>query len=226
MNFAGFEITTEKIVNLLGIDIDFKLNFNKHIGSLCKKAAGQLNAICRMGKHVGENEKKVLIQSFVEANFNYCPLVWFFSSPESLRKIERIQERALRILYNDFSNEIKVLLEKTEKTTFLIKQHQNLAIEIFKTLQNLNPDYMKDIFIRNENPYNLRDNSRHVKDLVNQNYRAFTYGECSLRILGPNIWNALPIELKNAKSLYTFKKLLNTWDGPRCNCKMCKYLQS
>ena len=57
MNFAGFEITTEKNVKLLGIDIDYKLNFNKHIGSLCKRAAGQLNAICRMGKHVGGNEK-------------------------------------------------------------------------------------------------------------------------------------------------------------------------
>ena len=81
LKFAGLEITSEKIVNLLGIDIDYKLNFNKHIGSLCKRAAGQLNAICRMGKHVGENEKKVLIQSFVQANFNYCPLVWYFSSP-------------------------------------------------------------------------------------------------------------------------------------------------
>ena len=34
INFAGFDITTEKIVNLLGIDIDYKLNFNKHIGTL------------------------------------------------------------------------------------------------------------------------------------------------------------------------------------------------
>ena len=115
MNFAGFEITTEKIVNLLGVDLDYKLNFNKHIGSLCKKGAGQLNAICRMGKHVGENEKRVLIQSFVQANFNYCPLVWFFTSPDSLRKIERIQERALRILYSDFESNTKFLFDKAEK---------------------------------------------------------------------------------------------------------------
>ena len=221
MNFAGFEITTEKVVNLLGIDIDFKLNFNKHIGSLCKKAAGQLNAICRMGKYVGEDEKKILIQSFVHANFNYCPLVWFFTSPESLRKIERIQERALRITYNDFNSSIKDLLSKAQKTTFLIKQHKNLAIEVFKTLQNLNPSYMKDIFTRNENPYNLRNNSRHENDLLNQNFKAFTYGECSLRNLGPKIWNALPMEVKNAKSLNIFKTLIDTWDGPNCSCKMC-----
>ena len=71
MNIAGFEINSEKMVTLLGIDIDYKLNFNKHISTLCKKSAGQLNAICRMGKHVGEHEKTVLIQSFIQANFNY-----------------------------------------------------------------------------------------------------------------------------------------------------------
>ena len=46
MKFAGFEISTESLVNLLGINIDDKLNFNKHISQLCKRAAGQLNAIC------------------------------------------------------------------------------------------------------------------------------------------------------------------------------------
>ena len=222
MNFSGFEITTESLVNLLGINIDDKLNFNKHISILCKRAAGQLNAICRMGKHVGENEKQVLIQSFVQANFNYCPLVWFFTSPESVRKIERIQVRALRILYNDYVSDAKELFVRGDKTTFFIKQHKNLAIEIFKTLNSLNPEYMKDIFEKNQNTYNLRDNSRHENDLKNQNFKAFTYGECSLRVLGPSIWNALPTNFKNSNSLFTFKKLIKTWDGPVCNCKMCK----
>ena len=196
LNIAGSEINTEKIVQLLGIDIDYKLSFNKHISNLCKKSAGQLNAICRMGKYIGEHEKEVLIQSFIQANFNYCPLVWFFSSPESLRKIERLQERALRILYNDYVSNGKSLLEKAKKTTFLIKQHKSLAIEIFKTLNDLNPVYMKDIFVKNEHPRNLRDNHRHQNDLEIPTYKAFTYGECSLRVLGPKIWNALPSDLK------------------------------
>ena len=222
MNISGSVINTEKIVTLLGIDIDYKLTFNKHIGTLCNKSAGQLNAISRMGNYVGQREKEVLIQSFIQANFNYCPLVWFFTSPESLRKVERIQERALRILDNDYVSEISVLLARADKTSFLIRQHKNLAIEIFKTLNNLNPVYMKDIFIKNENPRVLRNNERHANDLKIPSYNGFTYGECSLKTLGPNIWNALPTELKNSKSLSVFKNLLKTWEGPRCNCKMCK----
>ena len=110
MNISGLEITTERVVSLLGIDIDYKLNFINISVLYVKKAAGQLNAICRMGKHVGQPEKTVLIQSFVEANFNYCPLVWFLTSSRSLRKIELIQESAFHILFDDFHNSTNELL--------------------------------------------------------------------------------------------------------------------
>ena len=63
----------------------------------------------------------------------------------------------------------------------MIKQHKNLAIEIFKTLSSLNPEYMKDIFVKNRHTYNLRNNLRHVNDLELQNFKGFTYGECSLK---------------------------------------------
>ena len=81
---------------------------------------------------------------------------------------------------------------------------------------------MNDIFSKNQNGYNLRDNSRHENDIKTQNFKAFTYGECSLRVLGPSIWNALPTDMKNRDSLLAFKILIKTWDGPRCLCKMCK----
>ena len=81
---------------------------------------------------------------------------------------------------------------------------------------------MKDILVKNQNPYNLRDNSRHQNDLKNQNFNAFTYGECSLKVLGPKIWNALPTDFKNSESLHVFKNLIKIWNGPTCNCKMCK----
>ena len=83
---------------------------------------------------------------------------------------------------------------------------------------------MKDIFVKNQNSYQLRDNSRHENYLKNTSFKAFTYGECSLKVLGPNIWNALPIKFKNSNSLSSFKNLLKTWDAPRCNCKMCKVI--
>ena len=81
---------------------------------LCNKSAGQLNARCRIGHLLGFEERKILINSFSYANFNYCPLVWHFSSRKSINKI---QKRALRFLLNDYSSDYETLLKKTNKCT-------------------------------------------------------------------------------------------------------------
>ena len=74
LNIDGNQVNLEKSVKLLGINIDNKLSFDEHISSLCKKASNQLNAISRLHIYLEFKEKEILINSFVYANFNYCPL--------------------------------------------------------------------------------------------------------------------------------------------------------
>ena len=62
-------------VAILGITIDDKLNFNLHIDKICLKSANQLNTLVRLKHFLGNEERKVPINSFVLSNFNYCPLV-------------------------------------------------------------------------------------------------------------------------------------------------------
>ena len=79
-------VASEKSVKLLGIHIDRKLSFNDHDSSLCKNASNQLNAICRLHRYLQFKGKETLINSFVYANVNYCPLIWHFCSAKSVRK--------------------------------------------------------------------------------------------------------------------------------------------
>ena len=79
----------------------------------CNKSAGQLNALCRIGHSIGFEERKILISSFIFANFNYSSLVWHFSSKISINKCENIQERPLRFLLNDHSSGYETPLKKT-----------------------------------------------------------------------------------------------------------------
>ena len=76
-------------------------------------------------------KKEILLNSFVYSNFNYCPLVWHFFSAKSVKKIEIIQERALRILYNDFSSHFESILNKSDKSTMEVKRLRSLALEVF-----------------------------------------------------------------------------------------------
>ena len=99
----------------------------------------QLNALGRLPKHMGKPEKVATVNSFIYANFNYCPLLWHFSTCESIRKIEKIQNPCLRIVLDDHDSDYDALLRKSGKITMEIKQLTVLTIEIFKTVSNLNP---------------------------------------------------------------------------------------
>ena len=134
-------------VELLGIQIDDKLEFNLHISNICRSAANQLNALFRLKRFLGYKEKRILINSYFMANFNYCPLVWMFSSASSLKKIENLQQkRALSFLYNDYEISYEELLRKSDRATMNVNRLRLLCIEIYKTINNLNPEFMRDLF--------------------------------------------------------------------------------
>ena len=88
-------------MTLLDIEIDDKLNFEKYVTALCQKASCQLNALSRIHKYNGFQEIKILLDSFIFSNFNYCPLVWHICSTVLSQKIEKIEEHALTLLYHD-----------------------------------------------------------------------------------------------------------------------------
>ena len=65
------KINSESSVLLLGLEIDSKIDFDKHISKLCNKSAGQLNAFTRLNRYLGFEEKKMLINSLIYGIFNY-----------------------------------------------------------------------------------------------------------------------------------------------------------
>ena len=208
-------ITSQNCVTQLGMEIDDQLTFTKHIKTKMRKAAGQLNYLNTKEKFLNPEAKKVLIESFIMSNFNYCPLVWMFCNSNLKRIQENIQKRALRFLLNDYESNYDQLLEKSNKSTIEIRKLRILALEIFKTINNLNPPYMKEIFELNTS----RNPER--KMLMVKVIASKKYGTDSLRHMGPKIWNHLSLELKNSESLTIFKGLIKSWSGPSCHCHAC-----
>ena len=209
-------ITSQNCVNLLGMDIDDQLTFTKYIKTKMRIAAGQLNYLNTKEKFLNNEAKKVLIESFIMSNFNYCPLVWMFCNSNLKRIQENIQKRALRFLLNDYESNYDQLIEKSNKSTIEIRKLRILAIEIFKTINDLNSPYMKEIFELNTN----RNPER--KMLMVKVTESKKYGTDSLKHMGPKIWNCLSPELKNSENLTIFKSLIKSWNGPACNCNACR----
>ena len=82
-------LVSEKQVQVLGVIIECKLNFSLHVSSICTKAARQLNALARISNYLDESARKIIYNSFVASNFNYCPLVWHFCGATSSNRIEK-----------------------------------------------------------------------------------------------------------------------------------------
>ena len=108
----GFYIETNTKEVLLGITIDKDLKFDDHVNSLCKKAWQKLNVLARLAPYMNVEKRRLIMKAFIESQFGCCPLVWIFHSRSINNKINQIQERALRITYNNKSSSFQDLLDK------------------------------------------------------------------------------------------------------------------
>ncbi len=216
----NIKIPVEEYVKLLGITIDDKLKFDKHIDILCKNASRQINVMYRFAGVFNFKQREAIHNTFILSNFNYCPVVWHFCSKASTKKMEKIQERALRFLFNDKISSYEALLEKCKSTTLHLKRLKVIALEVFKSLHGLNPSFMKDMFNVKEISYNLRD----PLQLVQPKFRKITYGRNSFTYYGSHLWNILPNQIKSCTTMDDFKTMLKTWEGPNCQCSLCNVL--
>jgi len=97
----------------LGVDLDFMLNFNSHVSYICRKASKQLNVLKRIVRHLNRLGRLTIYHSFILSNLNYCPLTWHFTNDLNTRKMEKIQDSALRFIYKYYSSNYEQLLIKS-----------------------------------------------------------------------------------------------------------------
>ena len=217
IEIANTNVNRTETAKLLGITIDDKLKFDIHINDICKKAVRQINVIYRFRGIFELEEREKIHNTFILANFNYCPIVWHFCGKISTQKIEKVQERALRFLHNDTVSSYDTLISKSSTTTMHVRRIKSIACEVFKSLNDLNPVFMKEMFQEKDTPYNLRDNQL----LLQPKFKKIKYGKNTFRYYGSHIWNSLPIKYKESTTLEAFKEQLKDWDGPTCKCPMC-----
>ena len=111
------------------------------------------------------------MNAFFDSQFKYCPLTWMCHSRSNKRKIDRLYERSLKIIYNDKQSLFKELLEKDSSVSIHERNVQILATEMYNVSNNFSPPHMNEMFeVRNENPYNLKQNSQFYRPLVKSVY--------------------------------------------------------
>ena len=109
---------------------DQQLRLEEHIKVFRKEAGKKVNALARIASYMVESKRILLMKTFMLSYFNYCPLIWMFCSRKSNSRINRINERAMRIAHDDYESTFEQLLIKNKTITSHKKNLQYLAIEI------------------------------------------------------------------------------------------------
>ena len=156
LEINGDVITNSRAVKLLGVTFDSQLNFKNHATALCVKVNRKVRAFARVAKYIDIQKAKLLYQSFIASMFKYCPLIWMFCGKAANDTIDSVHKRAFRILLDDHESTFKALLAKNGETNIHTQNLRMLMIEIYKTLNNINPPFMQEYFIRKDVKYDLR----------------------------------------------------------------------
>ena len=95
----------------LGVTIDRKLTFHQHTKNMCLKAGRKLSPLLRLSPYLDINKRKTIYPTMVKTQFNFCHLIRMFCPKRPSNLINKVQERALRITYNDQLKDFKSLIK-------------------------------------------------------------------------------------------------------------------
>ncbi len=195
VNIDNIVLSPSSNIKILGVTIDERLTFNEHINIILSNAARQLNSIKHLQCNPDMESRLAIYKSYILSNFNYCPLVWHFCGIQNSRNMEKVQERTLRFVYEDYESMYDILLKKGNHDMLYIGRLRNMTTEIFKALHGSTPIYIiRDLFEEKDKIHNLHS----TVSLKQPKCNTVTYGLNSFRYKGAKIWNDLPNKIKNS----------------------------
>ena len=192
--------------------------FKDHVLKLCKKGNQKLHALARVAKYWKPDKLRIIMKTFIESQFNYCPLIWMFHSRTLNNKINRLHERALRIVYRNDALTFKELLELDNSVTIHKRNLQRLATEMFKVKKQLCPEPIQKLFPLQTASYDFRNK----RQWEVANVKTVSYGTETIRYRGPKTWELLPAEIKESNTLTEFKAKIKRWKPIGCECRLCE----
>ena len=215
---GGTLISNEPKINLLGITIDDNLKFTDHVRKIYKKGNQKLHALSRISKYMDHDKLRILMKTFITSQFNYGQLIWMFHNRTLNNKINKLHEKALRLVYKNENLYFQQLLELDGSVTIHHRNLQKLALEMYKVKNDLTPLPVREIFKEYPNQYHLRN--KRCWEIPKT--RTMLFGTETIRYRGLKTWEILPDDIKFSKNLKEFKRRVRKWKPEGCTCRLCQ----
>ena len=134
-----------KDVKYLGLTIDSKLHWNKHIASITKRVSMCNANLRRLHKYVPENILKKIYKATVEPIVDYASTVWGNTHSNLINTIHKLENRSARAIkcnYNFIDVRGDDLFADLNFTRFTARRNYSTAVLMYKAIHGLAPDYI------------------------------------------------------------------------------------
>ena len=184
----------------LGVIIDDKLLWKDHINEISAKVSKGLGIMRRIKTFVTQSVMQSLYNSLILSYFDYCNMVWENTAKYNLQKIQKMQNRAARILTgSSYDVPTTDLMRQLKWQTLEDRRDHKKALLMHKVKNGTAPDLIKNLFnICDNQNYSLRSNLNNFKlDKPKRNFM-----KKSISYSGAKFWNDLKNDLKRETTNY------------------------
>ena len=145
----------------LGLNIDENLSWKEHIHAFSKNVASSIGALTRIRPFISMHTAIKIYKGLIEPRFDYCSVVWDGLSQQLSEKLQKLQNRAARVItkssYNTNSSYLLNSLSWDKLSVRRTKQKANL---MYKCVNKLAPSYLCNMFTPRALSFLLRDASQ------------------------------------------------------------------
>ena len=204
---------TDKAKNL-GFWFDNHLSLDKQISKTSQTCYQNMRKIGRIGSKLSKDLKIQLVHSFIHSVIDNCNGAYFAISASQLQKLQKIQNSAVRYIFNLKGKEryqsITPYLKELHFLPVIYRIRFKLSLMVFKCINNIAPSYLSDLVtLRQPNQHSVRaDDDYFLLKESNEPRCKKTQGAFSYS--APKTWNVLPYNLRSMSEIEAFKVALKT----------------
>ena len=195
-------------IKFLGIYIDEDMKWKSHINHVLNNISKNIGIINRLKEYLPKHILLTLYNTLILPYLNYCCIIWGSCNKYLVDRILKLQKRLVRIITSStFLAHTKPLFLNLNILPIYALYEYNLGIFMFSFHRNLLPRSFNNMFSLNLQAHEY--NTRNKYDF-RVYYGRTSFSRTIVKYKGPILWNNLPPEIRQCKSLNTFKNKLKS----------------
>lgn len=210
LSVAGSNITPSDRLKTLGVTLDSTLTFGPHINNIVSSCNFHLRALRHVRRSIPQNIANTIACSIVSSRLDYCNSLLYNTSDKYMQKLQRVQNNLARVVcnVNRLDRPSIELLRELHWLPVRKRINFKIATITYRVIQQHQPAYLDSLVRRYIPTRTLRSSDQGL--LTKPSSHTVT-GSRRFSCCAPVVWNSLPLHVRSADSISTFKTRLKTY---------------